>query len=226
MGDIPLQHPLLGPGRITGAQELGPLPDHQVAQTIGLMRRNVLEDCAKQEFQEHAYRVMNAQGTDHVTRAWEQTRNSIAFVNDKDLAQSLGVNPDNVVEFTIRPLEMARLIDRGTAHGDCDDFNMYCAALLECFGIPTSFVTVAADPAEPTQYSHVYVRAYPYIGGRNGEYVALDPSHGAYAGWECPNFFGKLKEWPMNDPWMWVGVTAELLAMSLFVGFAVWAVMK
>lgn len=222
-----LNHPLLGPGRITGARELGPFPDNQVAQTIGLMRKRVLEDRANAEFQDHAYRVMSGMGADHVSRAWEQARSAITFINDKDLAGGLdSVNPDNVVELIIRPLDMARLIDQGRAAGDCDDFNMYCAALLECYGIPTSFVTVAADDREPDQYSHVYLRAYPYEGGRKGNYVSLDPSHGPYAGWECPNFFGKLREWPVDDPWLWLGVTGELLAMSLFVGFAVWAIWK
>lgn len=226
VGDNTIHHPLLGPGRITGARELGPFPDSQVAQTIGVMRKRVIEDCGNASFQEHAQRVMDQPGVDHVTRAWEQARRAIAFVNDKDLAGGLGVNPSNVVELIVRPREMARLVDEQRAHGDCDDFCMYAAALLECYGIPTSFVTVAADGSAPDEFSHVYVRAYPYEGGRKGEYVALDPSHGPYPGWECPNYFGRIKEWPLDDPWMWAGATVELFAASLFIGFLVWAVWR
>ena len=198
-------HPLLGPGKITGAHELGPFPDAQVASTIAVMRRRVIEDCYNPDFRSHAARVLNwISEPDSVSAAWRQTRNAINFVHDKELAGDIpGVNQDNVVEFIIRPLEMARLIDRGTAHGDCDDFCMYCECLLECCGIPTSFVTVAADDSQPDQYSHVYVRAYPYENGRKGDYVALDPSHGAYPGWECPDYFGKQKEWPVDQPFLW-----------------------
>ena len=43
--------------------------------------------------------------------------------------------------------------------GDCDDFSMLTAALLEASGIPWEFVTVAADRDSPGRFSHVYVRA-------------------------------------------------------------------
>jgi hypothetical protein len=219
-----INHPLLGPGRITSVRELGPLPDNQVAQTIGLMRRRVLEDCHDEGFMTHAARAMS--GADPVTQAWRTARNHIVFAQDKELAAGMGVNPDNVIEVIIRPREMAKLIDRGTAAGDCDDFKMYAAALLEAQGIPTSFVTVAADPEEPRQFSHVYLRCYPYPEGRKGNYVALDPSHGPYPGWEVPDMFGKLREWPVDDGWVWVGATAELFAASLFIGFLIWMVAK
>lgn len=43
--------------------------------------------------------------------------------------------------------------------GDCDDFSMLTAAMLEVAGVPWEFVTIAADVSDPSRDSHVYVNA-------------------------------------------------------------------
>lgn len=53
----------------------------------------------------------------------------------------------------------AILLAMPTPEGDCDDFSMLTAALLEAARIPWEFVTVAADHDSPGRFSHVYVRA-------------------------------------------------------------------
>jgi hypothetical protein len=65
--------------------------------------------------------------------------------------------------------------------GDCDDFSMLIAALLESHGIDWEIVTVAVDRADPERWSHVYVRALLPEGP-----LALDAVSGDYPGWEVP----------------------------------------
>ena len=78
--------------------------------------------------------------------------------------------------------------------GDCDDYSMYCAALLKALGIDCSFATIGADPTNPSVYSHVYVVAY-----WRGKRIPMDCSHGPYAGWETENKYGKFSEWPIYE---------------------------
>jgi hypothetical protein len=90
---------------------------------------------------------------------------------------------------------------------------MYVAALCESAGIPCGFVTVAADPADPSQYSHVYAVAYPKDEFGRRVRVPIDASHGEYAGWEVPDRFNKRKEWMIG------GFMPDFLA-TLLGGFA------
>jgi hypothetical protein len=66
--------------------------------------------------------------------------------------------------------------------GDCDDFSTFIASLLIASHAPIDvyFVTIAADATEPARFSHVYVGVVL----PNGDYLPIDASHGAYAGWE------------------------------------------
>jgi Transglutaminase-like superfamily len=190
-----VEHPLLGTGEVTGVRELGWVPDMQVGQTVALMCERVREDAQDVGFVAHAQSVLQGDWT----RAWGHVKGVVKFHRDEELGGGVsGVVGEGVagdtVEFIIRPREMAKFVERGQACGDCDDFSMYLACLLETVGIPCAFVTVAADERAPNQYSHVYVRAYP----PGEDAIALDASHGEYPGWEVPNYFGKLREWPVR----------------------------
>jgi hypothetical protein len=66
--------------------------------------------------------------------------------------------------------------------GDCTTFSMLIAAMLEALGMRWELVTVAVDPEDPTNYSHVFVRAVLDDGAR----LTLDGSHGKHPGWEVP----------------------------------------
>jgi hypothetical protein len=67
--------------------------------------------------------------------------------------------------------------------GDCDDFSMLIAALLEVNGIDWEIVTVAVDRSDPERWSHVYVRALLPEGP-----LSLDAVSGDYPGWEVPAY--------------------------------------
>lgn len=200
-------HPQLGRVNFTAAA-MPDNPDAQVDQTIALMRRYALEDSRSPQIAadvRHALGTMDT-GRWRTTAGWPLealftwVKHKIRFTQDADLGQPLeqaGVLPagNPVVEVLIRPVD----ISLGAGHGDCDDFSMYLAAMLCAVGIPCSFATVAADPAIPGQYSHVYVVAYPDGPSGRGSHqrIPMDTSHGPYLGWEVPNQYGKLREWPI-----------------------------
>jgi hypothetical protein len=215
---VVVEHPLLGAGRVVGVRELGPHPDSQVEQTVDLMRERVREDAADPGFQAYAVDVVGGRtGMAAAETAWRHVKGVIQFHRDEELGNGLsgfigGKAAGDTVEFIIRPREMARFVANGRACGDCDDFSMYLAGILEAVGVPCAFVKVAADERARDQYSHVYVRAYP-----DGEEIALDASHGAYPGWEVPNMYGKLRVWPVAECGGG-GLSKLLLAAGIGVG--------
>ena len=210
------------------ARELGPWPDLQVAGTVDVMRDRAREDAQGEGFKVRAKEIAGAGcQLDRVGNLYEHVQRSIRFSRDEPIAQALNsggeIDPDDVVEVIIRPVDMAAYIDKGIAVGDCDDFSMYLAALLLANGIGCGFVTVAADERAPGQYSHVYVVAYP-----DGVRVACDASHGEYPGWEVPNAFGKIREWGVSGGvgvGIGIGVT-EIVVASVVGSFAAWWLWK
>lgn len=168
-------------------------PDSQVAVTLNLMRERVSQDSANPAFKARAQQIAG-QGTERqkTERLYWHVKNGIRFQPDEQTGGGIaGFAPEEVIETIIRPVDMAAYVDQGVAVGDCDDFSSYLAALLKANGINCAFITVAADGNVPNQFSHVYVVAWP-----DGERLALDASHGEYPGWEVPNNYGKLQEWP------------------------------
>jgi hypothetical protein len=95
------------------------------------------------------------------------------------------------VELLIEPRLMVRLPEH-LRHGDCDDFTMLAGALLEAAGIEWRIVTIKADQAAPDLWSHVYLEALV-----DGEWIALDTSHGPEPGWTAPRKYG-LRSWGRN----------------------------
>lgn len=122
---------------------------------------------------------------DVIHRVWTWIKQRVRFVPDSVNAGYVTSSP-NVAEVLIRPIDLVLMQD---AAGDCDDFSMLGAAIFRALGIPVCFCTVAADPSQPDQYSHVYL----YVDGS-----PFDASHGTYQGWECPNRFGKIQFWSVE----------------------------
>lgn len=212
-----IQHPDFGAAPVNyESQSLSDSPDTQVAQTIDVMSRLVREDSPY--MQADAVEAMQLGGGDPLTGVFEYVKGRMKFQQDehtaREVPQSVGCP---VVEVLIRPRDLSRLCkEQPNGVGDCDDFSMYCASLLACLGIPCSFATLAADDDMPNAYSHVYVVAYP-----NGVRVPMDCSHGERVGWEAPNRFGKLREWPVdgsNSIASWLVVAA--------IGVATWFAWK
>lgn len=101
-----------------------------------------------------------------------------------------GVVDPLTTEVLIRP---ADILEMPAPAGDCDDHAMLAASMLLSRGIEPELVTIAADPAAPQVYSHVYARAR-----LAGERVAMDTSHGEHIGWEAPAA-GKRRTWRLQE---------------------------
>ncbi len=168
-------------------------PDTQVAQTIDMMRRYVKADSGSAPIQQEAAELALLSAGDPCSEVFDYIKGKVGFQRDEVTAAPIRPLLDgDVVEVLIRPRDLAQMY---TPREDCDGFEMYGPALLRALGVKCNLVTVAADPREPSRYSHVYAACYP-----NGERIALDMSHGPYPGWEAPDLYGKKREWPI-DGW-------------------------
>lgn len=79
--------------------------------------------------------------------------------------------------------------------GDCANINLVLfPALLGAIGYRTRIVTVAVDPQDPEQFSHVYCEV-----DVNGSWIPMDAARpGAQFGL-APQFYFRKKIWPMSD---------------------------
>ena len=203
------------------ARLTGDDPDGQVADTINLMSEYVRADAHSPEVIKEAATIapIGSDPDEVVDGVFWYVKRLISFQHDEVTAAPLaghlekaGLSDIPVIEVLIRPRDMVTWREdtgRGQV-GDCDDYAMLTAALLRAHGISSSFVTAAADPRVPGQYSHVYVAAYPPSGR-----IALDTSHGAFPGWEVEHASRK-EEWPID-----AGLRGLLLAgiIALIVWF-------
>ncbi len=169
------------------------------AQTIARMIRYAIED-SKSPSVIHAAREavsqarrQNRRGYAAAIHAW--IRAHVRFVEDAELAQGIASDPSQA-EVLVRPVDLLAMDD---PQGDCDDFSMLCAAMLRAIGIGCAFKTVAANADDPASYSHVYVIADV------GRPLALDCSHGPYAGWEAKPA-GKTRLWPLEGRMNGLGI--------------------
>ena len=79
--------------------------------------------------------------------------------------------------------------------GDCDDYSALLASLLGTVGIRSRLVTIAADPAAPNDFSHIYPEAEV---SRN-VWIPLDAARpGAQFGLAPPRYFRK-RIWSLED---------------------------
>jgi hypothetical protein len=120
---------------------------------------------------------------------WWWVKNHVKFCEDEDIVENKLGYADPNQELLISP---AVLLSMPTPMGDCDDFSVLVASLLLCAHIPCWFVTVAVDDTTPERFSHVYVRAYL---DDEGQYMAMDCSHGGVPGWETQRKVYRRQEW-------------------------------
>ncbi len=202
-----VNHPVLGRlnATVTPVRSDG---DGQVSDTIALMRGYVLADKASPQVKQ-AVRAALGRNPDPVNAVFDYVKGMVSFVNDSDISQSW--NDPDIVEVLIRPVDMLSL--GSVAQGDCDDFVMLGSAMLMNLDIDVQFVTVAADPRDPSRFSHIYLAAYV-----DGQRIPMDMSHGPHPGWEVPAHMVYAKrEW---------AVKRNPLAMVLTLGAIYYAVQR
>lgn len=209
-------------------------PDGQVAATIRLMSQYAVEDAGSKEIGAALRACLHGvPDPDHdpyqpIAAIYQWVKRHIRFSPDENISAEFEAQPDDgsgIVEVLIRPRDMVVLCGGvggvgGSGRqrlGDCDDYSMLLASMLLGAGVATpAFVTVAADPRDPDSYSHVYVVAYVSRPDGTQVRLPLDASHGTGPGWECPNKYGKKKEWPIG-----AGVTATPMESCLLLAASV-----
>jgi hypothetical protein len=204
-GSIPLKYTV---------EQIPDNSDAQVAATINRMCQYVNEDCQSYPIKHDAQVALSADPSNPLGCVHNFVRSRMRFTQDEKIAQPYGWllprdGKDNYfVEALKRPVDVS-MEYAGTGEpveGDCDDFSMYCAALLKAIGIDCCFATVGANSENPQVFSHVYCVAYC-----RGKRYAMDCSHGQYASWEVENKYGKFCEWPIYDRAGWSGVGVGLM---------------
>lgn len=176
--------------------------------TISLMRQLVTESISTPQIEALAQKLSMSIGrvgrtptTEEIARKvfwWVKT--NVRLVEDEwILVDQLGQDREEILHSSGKELLLspAYLVLQNGAdrQGDCDDFSTLTATLLIRMGIPRAniyFCTVAADPVEPRNYSHVYVK----LRREDGMFIALDCSHGSYPGWETQERYSEML-WPV-----------------------------
>lgn len=98
---------------------------------------------------------------------------------------------DPVNKETLRPADVILSVGAG----DCDDINgILLPSLLGTIGVTSRLVTVAADPSQPDQFTHVYAEAL-----LNGQWVPLDAARPDASYGVAPPYYFRRKDWNLFD---------------------------
>jgi hypothetical protein len=187
------------PERVTASSD----PDLATAQTIEIMCQHIstaANDWAVRETALDAMRQFaglsgwNAERAEDdalASAAWWWCKLFVKFVHHESiLRRRLGESGH--LQGLISPDVLVRM---EKPEGDCAIFTECIAAFLRVYGIPFELVTVAVNPGEPEEFSHVYLYAVMPDGRR----FPLDASHGKYPGWQVPTSdVFRRQVWDMN----------------------------
>jgi len=158
--------------------------DRGVTQTISMMR-DLIDDALKDpRVNAFAVQILQAAGVQNSDRQaklralydWAANPQNWLYMEDP-------VGPHGPKE-TLRPVRTLQQVRAG----DCDDATVLLAALAGTIGFSTRAVTIAAEPSDPREFSHIYPIAEVYP----DQWIALDVARpGAAFGVEPPRYFRK-----------------------------------
>lgn len=159
--------------------------DQGTQQTVELMRRLVDEAQADQSFVNLAVRIVKT------APAYDDIGELEALY--KWVKQNFRFTKDPVAKEKLYPPQQLLKLKAG----DCDDLSMLLGALLLAVGYPARLITISANPAQPTEFSHVYVEAEAPPG--SGQWIPMDVARAdAQFGVAPPNYFRK-RAWSLTD---------------------------
>lgn len=155
------------------------------AQTIALMRQLIDDALADAQFVRHAIDIVRSvQAFDdlgELEALYNWVKRNIRFVKDPVTKEKL-----------YPPQELLKI-----RAGDCDDIAMLLGALAMAVGYQARLITVSAEPANPQEFSHVYVEAEAPPG--SGQWIPLDAARfSSVFGVEPPSYFRK-RAWSLTD---------------------------
>src|SRR5690348_15235618 len=142
--------------------------DAGVAQTIALMRRLIDSGVKNPRINALAVSILQQSGApQHDPLAEARAIYSWMLANIRFVNDPVGVDQDGTINAkeTLRTPETTLNI----AAGDCDDFTVLMSTLLQSIGLSTRIITVASDPSDPSQFTHVYPEVLI-----DGEWIPVD----------------------------------------------------
>jgi hypothetical protein len=159
--------------------------DQGTAQTIAMMRRLVDDALNDSTFVRQAMEIVRTTAPfDDMGEAkaiYDWVRGHIRYTKDPTTKEKL-----------YPPQELLK-----TRAGDCDDTSMLIAALLMAVGYPARWVTIAASPDSPQEFTHIFAEAE--IPPGSGNWLSLDTARiDAQFGIEPPVYFRK-RAWYVAD---------------------------
>lgn len=159
--------------------------DQGTQQTIDVMRHLVDEASADQNFVNLAVKIVKTVPAYHdlseVEALYNWVKHNIRFTKDPVTKEKL-----------YPPQQLLKI-----KAGDCDDISMLLGAFLLALGYPARLITLAANPSQPTEFSHVYVEAEVPPG--SGEWVPMDAARAdSEFGVAPPTYFRK-RAWSLTD---------------------------
>jgi hypothetical protein len=175
------------PGAIAGKIRMDRRPaagetDSDTGETIKLMCeyiRTSAGDPLVRACADYAWRRFGRGSADLHMKAWGAywwVKHCLKFRLDEATMVRVGLPGQQ--DLLLSPSVLFRMKDPAE---DCDGFSMALASLCSCLGVPVVIATVAADPSDPSRWSHVFPVAII-----NGKPLPLDASHGPGPGWMVP----------------------------------------
>lgn len=179
------------PAGALGAVSAVPLlsGDAGVAQTVALMRRAIDSGLKNARLRALVIKILRDSGApqhDPLAEAaalYSWVPANLRFVNDPIDTEG---DPKETVSAAVDVLDLGG--------GDCDDFTVVMATLLQIAGMQTRIVTVASDPRDPSQFTHVY----PEV-DIDGQWVPVDAARPGAAFGLAPSRVYRRKEWSADS---------------------------
>jgi hypothetical protein len=128
--------------------------------------------------------------------AYKWAHEHVRYVHEQDMAAPFSHLDRFTYDQTL--IAPAALLAMPQPEGDCPDFSMLVASILDVFGLQSYYKTIAADPNNPDLYSHIYVVVDTAGGGFHPlkhRWYPEDASNAPLAGVEFAHPF-KAKVWP------------------------------
>ena len=159
--------------------------DPGIEQTVEVMRHLIDEAVADQNFVNFAVRIVGTVPAYHDLGEAEVLYNWVK--------QNIRFTKDPVTKEKLYPPQQLLKIKAG----DCDDISMLLGAFLIALGYPARLITLAANTAQPSEFSHVYIEAEVPPGSTN--WVPMDAARvDSQFGVAPPNYFRK-RAWSLTD---------------------------
>lgn len=175
------------PPQLSGIRYRAPLLSGEAGtkQTIDVMRKLVDQAAGDPSFVRFAIEIVRGVAPyDHIGEAaavYQWVSRNIRYTMDPVTKEKL-YSPQDLLKIRA---------------GDCDDIAMLMGAIMIALGFPSRLITIAANPTDPNEFSHVYLEAEVPPG--SGQWIAMDAARaGAQFGVEPPNYFRK-KAWSLTD---------------------------